>query len=240
MKTIPLAILVAVATISAASADLVYDIDYEPPAYTNGQQIGGGNTRTISDSIPGFTSQALLLHDGGGISYYAPQPYTTGLHSISWDFGVPVDQSSTEIIGMLLGSAHVDVTMSGSPSSYLIEYGPFPLGAPRQSVPFQIGQVYSFHILLDLDSARYALYLNGNQLLDDAPLQFGSSSLDYVSFGQSQTLGLQAGLDNFRWEVIPEPISILLILLGGSFLISSSRRKHEQKLDAQQSPAPLR
>lgn len=229
MKTQLLSTLIILGGISAALADLVYNIDFEPPAYTNGQQIGGGNTRTISDSIPGFASQALLLHDGGGLSYYAPQPFTTGIHSISWDFGVPVDQSATTIIGLSLFESHVNVTMGGGPSWYSIWYGPFTMGEPRLSEPFLIGEVYSFSLILNLDSAQYDLFLNDNQLLANEPLQFGPNSLDYVTLSQNQTMGLQAGFDNFRWEVIPEPSTLLLLLLSGPVLAFARRSKHGKK-----------
>jgi hypothetical protein len=223
MKRTSLIAVIHAACVAISNADIIYNIDFEPPAYTNGQQIGGGSTRTVSDSIPGFSSQALLLHDGGGLSYYAPQPYTTGIHSISWDFGVPVDQSATTIIGLSLFDSHVNVTMGGGPSTYAILYGPLTIGDPRLSVPFLIGEVYSFNVILNLDAAQYDLFLNGNPLLSNEALQFGPDALEYVTLSQNQTIGLQAGFDNFRWEVIPEPSSLLLTLLGGSALALGRR-----------------
>ena len=43
------------------------------------------------------------------------------------------------------------------------------------------------------------------------------ADLSYVNFSQYQYLGLQAGIDNFQWEVnasIPEPSTVSLLLLG--------------------------
>jgi hypothetical protein len=49
------AFLFGVAFLTALStvADVIYDIDYEPPEYTNGQIMG--STGVISDSIDGFS-----------------------------------------------------------------------------------------------------------------------------------------------------------------------------------------
>jgi len=210
-------VLVSMLLCTQGYASVIYDIDYEPPVYTNGQHIGGGQNETVRDDIAGFDSQAVLIESGGGLVYSASESFSAGLHQISWDFGVPVEQSSSEIISMRLRSASVDVTLTGSAlsSTYLVEYGPHPLGQPRLSVPFDIGEVYSFQLVLDVSAALYDLYLDDIQLLDDEPLQFGPDTFDQVRFTQGQTVGLQAGLDNFSWIIIPEPSTYLLLLLGG-------------------------
>jgi len=225
MKIQILAALVFIAAIASVFAGVLYDIDYEPPAYTNGQQIGGGSTETISDSINGFTSQALLIHDGGGIAYSVAEPFTSGLHSISWNFTIPIEQIATSIINgqldSLSGPILFDTTLSGGPNK--IEYGSgFP---QRPSVPFNVGQSYSFQILMNLDADFYSFWLDGN-LLEDTVSIPSDATLEEVGFGQNQTLGLQAGIDNFRWEYtpIPEPGTLGLLGLGG--LVVWFRRKN--------------
>lgn len=230
MKTITVAFCFLLARSVASFATLVYDIDYEPPTYTNGQQIGGGTTETISDSINGFSSQGLLIHDGGGISYPGPggvtDPFTSGIHLVSWDFAIPESHGSSQVINgqldSLTGPVLFDTTLSISGSSgNEIQYGS---GFPnRPSIPFNIGQAYSFEVLMDLDADYYSFWLDGALLEDTVSIP---SDTDFwaVGFGQNQTMGLQAGIDNFRWEIIPEPSSMILLLCGGSLLIAWCRK----------------
>lgn len=225
MKTAILAVSLLVGGIPIAFSDFVYDIDYEPPTYTNGQQIGGGSTETISDSISGFSSQGLLIHDGGGISYITSEAFTTGVHLVSWNFAVPISQGSSQIINAQVGgqsqSVFFDTTLSISGSGNEIRYGdPFP--TPRPSIPFNIGQSYSFAVTVNLDANYYSFSVDG-VLLEDTISIPQDTYLDVVSFGQNQTLGLQAGIDNFRWEVVPEPATLALLLLGGAALCLARR-----------------
>jgi hypothetical protein len=201
----------------------VYELNFESPGYSNGQQIPGAGT--ISDNINGFSSQALLMQNGGSFDIFAPMSYTEGIHSISWDFGLPSDQAATTILGVSLWDAHVNVTMSGNANNYEILYGPHPPGSPRLSVPFETGQVYSVNVLLDLDLAQYDLFIDGNQLLMSQPLEFGPDSLGYVSLTQNQVIGLEAGFDNFRWEIVPEPSTISLLLVGVVGMLCRRKRR---------------
>ncbi len=226
MKSAILSALLFAGYISTAHADLVYDIDYEPPAYTNGQQVGGGFGRTISDNISGFSSQGLLLHDGagGGLSYYASEAFTSGIHHISWDLSIPTQQGSSSIIYAQLesGSILFDTHVKGDGSGLSVEYG---FGFPqRPSISINSGQSYAFEILLDLDANYYSFRLDGS-LLEDTVSIPSDASLSDVFFGQNQTPGLQAGIDNFRWEVVPEPSSLLLLLCWGTAICLARRNR---------------
>lgn len=198
-----------------ANAFMLYDIDFEPPAYTNGQMVGGGSAGPVSSSINGFITQALLLQNGGGITYYSPESYTSGIHRISWDFAVPVEQSASTII-----SARFDGNVSVIPFRFATDMstdftGPV-IGYPGGTTPFNFGQSYSFEVLMDLDADYYDFWLDGILLNDHVGIA-PDTDLGWVSFGQGQYIGLQAGLDNFKWEVnsaIPEPGTVSLLLLG--------------------------
>lgn len=220
MKTVSLTVYLAM--VSVGFSDFVYNIDYEPPTYANGQQIlGAGN---ISDSINGFTSQGLLIHDGGGINYLASSTFTTGIHLVSWDIAIPTVQGSSSIIyGQLesfSGPILFDMHVKGDGSGLRVEYG---FGFPqRPSISINAGQSYAFDILMNLDANYYNFWLNGTLLEDTVTIPSGAG-FDLVGFGQNQTLGLQAGVDNFRWEVVPEPTSVLLLLLGGSGIYLARR-----------------
>ena len=72
-----------------------------------------------------------------------------------------------------------------------------------------------FQVLMNLDADYYSFWFDGT-LLEDTVSIPADANLWAVGFGQNQTLGLQAGLDNFHWEAtgIPEPGTISLLLLG--------------------------
>jgi len=221
MKTMLMTLFLLMALSSATYATLIYDINYEPPEYVDGQHVGGGTSgETISDSINGFLSQALLIHDGGAISYYAPEVFDYGIHHVTWDFSVPVDQSSSQIISaQLMGDGSpilFDTTLDTGLTGYEIDYGSgFPI---RPSINFNIGQSYSFAVEMNLDADYYSFWVDGN-LLEDAVSIASDADLYVVGFGQNQTMGLQAGIDNFRWEVVPEPSTWMLFLCGGGALL---------------------
>lgn len=202
-----------------ANAFMLYDIDYEPPVYTNGQMVGGGSAGPISSSINGFITQALLLQNGGGISYFAPESYTSGVHRISWDIAIPNGQTAGTIIGISLGlesstALWGSTVTSSHPSGNVITYGqgfPYPSG-----FPFDYDLSYAFDVLMDLDAHYYSFWVNGN-LLEDHVAISTDAMLNSVRFSQDQIMGLQAGMDNFKWEVnsaIPEPGTVSLLLLG--------------------------
>ncbi|MBU0677153.1 MAG: PEP-CTERM sorting domain-containing protein [Verrucomicrobia bacterium] len=232
MKTITVAFCFLLAMSVASLATLVYDIDYEPPTYTNGQQVGGGSTETISDSINGFSSQGLLVHDGGSINYFAPggltDPFTSGLHLVSWEFAIPESHGSSQVINGQLHSLGVggvlfDTTLSisGSTGNEILYGSGFP---NRPGIPFNIGQAYSFEVLMDLDANHYSFWVDGN-LLEDSVSIPSDADLFLVDFGQNQIIGLQAGIDNFQWQIIPEPSSLILLLCGGTLLMTWRRRR---------------
>ena len=202
-----------------ANAFMLYDIDFEPPTYVNGQNVGTGSGQTIHNDIAGFIGQALLIHDGGAMIYFSPSDYSSGVHRISWDIAIPNGQSAGTIIGISLGlesstALWGSTVTSSHPSGNVIEYGqgfPYPSG-----FPFDYDLSYAFDVLMDLDAHYYSFWVNGN-LLEDHVAIADDAMLNSVRFGQNQIMGLQAGLDNFRWEVnaaIPEPGTTSLLLLG--------------------------
>ena len=216
-----------------ANAFMLYDIGFEPPTYSNGQNIGTGDGQTIRNDIAGFISQVLLIHDGGGISYFAPETYTSGVHRISWDMGAPTEQSASSMItaqisgaGPILFAARMTTS---HPLGQVIAYdhgGPYDPG-----VPFNFDQSYSFELLMNLDSNYYDFWLDGVLLSDHVGID-PDADLGFVRFSQDQYEGLQAGIDNFKWEVlsgIPEPGTVSLLMLGLPTLCYFSRRLQSQK-----------
>ena len=220
MKRLILLLQLLLSLTLTANAFMLYDIDYEPPAYTNGQMVGGGSAGPVSSSINGFITQALLLQDGGGINYEAPTSYTTGIHRVSWDFAVPVEQQAQELISAsLVGTATPFFTAEMTSAGQSIAY-------PGGSIPFNVAQSYSFEVWMDLDANYYDFWIDGNLLNDHVGIA-EDADLWFVNFGQGQYMGLQAGVDNFQWEVmssIPEPGTLSLIFIGLPSLCLARKR----------------
>ena len=200
-----------------ANAFMLYDVDFESPTYTDGQNIGTGTGQTIHTDIAGFITQALLIHDGGSYSFNAPETYTSGVHRISWDMAAPAEQSASSIITAQLAGESIlfAARMTTShPLGQVIAYehgGPYDPGAP-----FNFDQSYSLDVLIDLDANYYNFWLDGTLLSDHVGIA-SDADLSYVNFSQYQYLGLQAGIDNFQGEVnasIPETSTVSLLLLG--------------------------
>ncbi len=227
MKTKIIFLCIFMTLCNVGLSDIVFDINYEPPTYTNGQHVGlGDHGETISDSINGFPSQGLLIYDGGGIAYYAPEPFTSGVHTVSWDFAIPAQKNSSSIIDAVLTGNYgsiFNVNLETAGAGNEIQYGD-PLPFPRASIPFNIGQAYSFEVLMNLDSDYYSFWVDGG-LLEDSVSIAPDATLEVVGFFQNQTMGLQAGIDNFRWEVVPEPSALLLLIGGGSLLLVWRRKR---------------
>lgn len=222
-----------------ANAFMLYDINYEPPTYVNGQNVGTGSGQTIHNDIAGFIGQALLIHDGGAMTYFSPSAYSSGVHRVSWDIAIPNGQSAGTILGISLGlesstALWGSTVTSSHPSGNVITYGqgfPYPSG-----FPFDYDLSYAFDVLLDLDAHYYSFWVNGN-LLEDHVAIADDAMLNSVRFNQDQIMGLQAGVDNFQWEVnpsIPEPGTVSLLLLGLPTLcfthgiLKPRKQKHSQ------------
>ena len=229
MKATLLALSLCASVVSHAFSDIVFNIGYEPPSFTNNQEIGGGFGATISDSINGFSSQGVLLHDGasGGLNYSSSETFTTGVHLVSWSWTVPnTTQGAGTLIGAsLISSPSIEFStyIGGNGSAIELYYGPRYPDQPHISL--NLNQSYNFQVLVNLDAYTYSFWLDSTQLEDAVGIP-ATSALGYVDFHQDQTVGTQAGLDNFRWEIVPEPASIALLLLGSTGIYLARRHRH--------------
>lgn len=226
--------------VSHVQASIIFDVNFESPLYSNGQSITGGSEpnepsgavggslNTVSDSILGFSSQAALFSSGGQMNFDPiAGPFNSGIHLITWDMGAPVWPSQGVVTfdgtSQVLFSVSFQPSNAQHPSDPVIEYG---LGLNRPSIVNTTGTANSFQMIFDLDNDMVDFWINGSLLEDNYSISSGAS-LDLVSFSQNVVPGYQYGMDNFRWEIVPEPSAILLMLSGLSMLAMHRRRKLE-------------
>jgi hypothetical protein len=222
--------------VSAAEASVVFDVNFDTPLYSNGQSITGGpepneptgaNLATVSNSIMGFDSQAALFPSTAQMVFRPDSgPFDSGIHLITWDMGTPVDPSQgnvsfgSDTYGSLFSITFLD-SNAQHPDDPVIEYG---LGLNRPSIVNTTGTANAFQIIIDLDNDMLDFWINGNLLEDDFALTSGTD-LDDVFFSQNSLPSYQFGMDNFRWEVVPEPSSVLLIVCGSCLLMTCRCRR---------------
>ncbi len=233
MKT-QIIVLLCISSLACFStvADVIYDIDYNPPVYTNGQQLNGRSTEVISDSIDGFSSQGMLMRSVGSMSYHSGELYTSGVYLVTWDVAIPSNTtSSSGLIHCQLtsdsGTSAFYCYISGNSNAITLFYGERYPEQPQLSL--NIGQSYSFKVLLNLDSYTYNFWLDDVLLEDNVDIYSTCSGLEYVAFSQDQVVGALAGVDNFVWQSIPEPASLMMVLGGAAALTLARRRRFGRK-----------
>lgn len=241
MKTIiPTMLLILVGIL--AHADIVYNVTFEDPPHVVGQEPATGISSDcplspasgweIRDDIAGFGSQSAVLAGGtgGGLLNFGPgSVFDSGIHSILWDASVlTLDISSGLQVATLIGGgdgALTDLGINFLANGNLTVYDPADSGNEEVIDTWLPGEVFQFQVLMNLDTDTYDFFLNGSQVIYGQPLE-ADASFTGVSY-QRPFSSAGFALDNFRWEVVPEPSSILLFLCGGCVLAGLRRRLAE-------------
>jgi len=215
-------------TVPRVSATYLYDVPFEDPPQTNGMPVtvGSGPDRPasmtyayITNGAGDFTSQAAVVTLTGHLAFAPGDIFTGGLHRFSWDysmltFGGSMFQSGVSLqaavghnVGFYLhyystapGTLHTNVilTMEG------IEVAPFTLGVHDQ-----------FDLLVDLDNDYYNLSLNGSPLMTNVTFASDADVYSFI-FDTPPSADPTYAVDNFQWEIIPEPGVLALLALGCS------------------------
>jgi len=221
MNTIIKLVAVGVATCIASRAwgDIIFNVDFEDPPHTAGAQAANGSPPDYVTTggfgityVPEFGSQgASTTASGSGNSmlFDSGTTYASGVHSISWDwiqysyssypFGIDsiVDIESSQL-NLAHDNGQVVLGQTGAPAS------------PYAST-YSTGIVYQYSLLIDLDGDSYDFSINGSAVLSGASLS-NSASISSVAF--NNPWGSDHAVDNFRWEIVPEPSTLVLISLG--------------------------
>ena len=217
MKHIIIISFVMAFTTMHASAELLFDANFEPPTYTNGQFLSSGfqpyqptyashaGEVFISNSIPGFTSQAVIVGtDYGSMNFLPSQgPYTSGVHLIGWDMGAPNPAGTSG--QATLGGTHFWLYVRGwSDAPPEIVYPGIGASYPGAIYTIESGRSYSIGFLVDLDSGYLNFYIDDVLVETNYPLD-PNTELNEIYFSQNSGTGPQMAIDNFKWLVTPRP-----------------------------------
>lgn len=196
------------------NADIIYDVTFEDPPHVFGAYTATGAPPTYPSSgsalvtnMPGFSSQAGLV--AGYLGFNAPVPFTSGVHSVSWDFmnlsentlGIGPNAALFANSGLYLAHGVLGGVSLFESGSVVVYDG-----------PYSVSNFASYTFTIDLDARVYSFAINGTNVLTDRALPDATTSLD--SFNFQRPGNNEFAIDNFRWEVIPEPSTSLLILSG--------------------------
>lgn len=217
----------------ASSGDMVFDVTFENPPHTNGSAptVGIGSDRptglsgtwTVANNFLGSSSQAAVmsaLASGGGLGFSPGSDYSSGVHTFSWDLGMiaPSSQSSVQILGLNGPSQALIIDYFGDSTVRIYD----PLNGSIDATTASLGLFHAFSVTLDLDSLQYGVSVDGSSILASRPLQSGT---DVYSASILNPFGSTAvGVDNFRWDIIPEPSTLALLAIAGLGFALRARR----------------
>lgn len=220
MKTITIAVVgVAMCIVPLARGDIIFSVDFEDPPHAAGSQTAHGTPPDYVTSggfgvayVPEFASQGAQTTAPGSLDPYmlfdSGTSYSSGVHSISWDWiqysyaTVFSPDSAVNIGPSELNLAHSQGSMSiGQELGALTPY----------SGSYSTGTVYTYAFLIDLDTDSYDFSINGAPVLTGQTFT-EPASLSTVTFNSPWQS--DHAVDNFRWEIVPEPSTLVLISLG--------------------------
>ncbi|MBU0679003.1 MAG: PEP-CTERM sorting domain-containing protein, partial [Verrucomicrobia bacterium] len=216
----------------------------ENPPHVLGSQpaTGSGSDRptshngfgwTISQNVADFSSQVAVV-GGSGYEFMGFNPgttFTSAIAVISRELAVlqtgTDPQANVSVAGSSLPDpVHVDYLADGRVNVYDAVSGVATVGTwtLNQSLPYQV--------VIDLNADTYDFYMDSTQVLFDRPITADSEILN-VSFFRPFDAASYA-IDNFRWDIIPEPSTWALMLTASLlFGINALKRKlHSLRVDS--------
>ena len=223
-KTICLSIAaLGINAITPTLGSIVFDVNFESPTHVNGSAptVGTGSDMvsgtsgiwTITNSFADSLSQVAamdVLATGGGLGFSAGSNYFSGVHLISWDLAMlaPSSQSSIHFFAVNGPAQAVVIDYFGDGTVRIYD----PNGSIENAATASLGSFHSFAVTFDLNSLSYDVLLDGNPVLENRAIQADTGIYGVSIFNPFG--GTTLGVDNFRWEIVPEPSTIGLIGLG--------------------------
>jgi len=210
--------------VSTAHAFMIVDVMWNDPPHTVGSapatdssgtspdQPSIAQQTTIRNNISGFDGQVAVLDgaENSFIGFSQNTSFTSGVHRISWWAAMLTSDSATEVIAQSIDN---DVSCSFLRGGNIRVYS----GDSPDTIigTWELGEIYRFEALLNLDADTYDFYFNGSQVITGQTLEPNAS---FSQFGFQRPYGSsEFAVDNIQWEVvsgIPEPVTISLLMLG--------------------------
>ncbi|NCC53072.1 MAG: PEP-CTERM sorting domain-containing protein [Spartobacteria bacterium] len=227
---IPLIALALGAGAAIVYSDIIFDVDFENPPHVAGsppvtgssvnQPTGISGSWDIATGVADFSSQVALLDStSGGMGFVPSDVYTTGIHIFRWEYAlVTVDSSQGQLQTSVM---FINDGMSRPAQEVIISYlddGTLnisdPLNGGTGVSNWLLNQSATYALTIDLDSQTYGFTVDAQPIVTDTPLNPGAF-LTGMSF-QTPFNMPSYGLDNFQWQIIPEPttLGLMLVALG--------------------------
>lgn len=218
-----------------ALASMMFDVTFEDPPHVLGTYTATGapplypsSGSAFVDNVPGFTSQVGLV--GGILAFQSSVSFTSLIHILSWDFM----NLSVSTYGSGPDAAFF-INSAGPDYDFYLAHGPGGEGVSLNvqgtwvyEGPYSISNLASYAFTIDFDSRNYSFSIDGINILSAMPLPSTMTSLDNVSFEKPGNNSY--AIDNFRWEIIPEPTTNLLLTIGGAGLAAKYfNERHKKK-----------
>lgn len=220
-------------------ADILFNVDFENPPHVLGQAPTTGmapdrpfdTQLTVVDSgIAGFSGQVGRFTSDGVNAYSVfalSSAMSSGIHSIIWEASMlTFDASDGLQVGMTIGegggTANDLITLFLT-SGNIVVFDPGDGGNGETIGTWSTGQVFQFQALLNLNNDTYDYFLNGNQVIYGQSLQTDASISTAVF--QRPFVTSEFAFDNFRWEIVPEPSTISLLLVGVAGMLWRRKRR---------------
>ncbi len=213
-------------------ADIIYDFDFEEPDFTADTQITSGSGYIadgdvyVRTGIADFSTQVASLEPAGSLGFGSAPVQTSGVVLISWDMAVVslgsasgTDYSAAFLLSLSEGASIVGTYQYDST---------FEING-QNVASYTLGAQSQYSVRIDLDFNAYDFLIDGITIIDDEPIAM-SAYPQSVVFTREFLTSPEYGIDNFRWEVIPEPASLLLLMLGGAglYVTRSTRQPRRQ------------
>jgi hypothetical protein len=230
MKLLCLYTLLLVAfSMSRGDIIVVYNVDFEDPPHVVDQPVitGVGTDRpydaagfVVRDSLADFTTQ-VASREGGFLSFSPESSSSSGLVRLSWDMAMlTLGPNGPETAGIIIDGVATIYFMQDLSIKTGAGSGGLTLGT------FTLEQQDHFEFLIDLDSYFYDVYFNSSLVLGDQPIGIGTE-IAYVTFGADFDASPTYAIDNFRWEIIPEPSTLMLLIIGGLGVAATQKRRYK-------------
>lgn len=209
------------ATVPPSIGDMIFNATFENPPHTLNSAVATGSgfsdrpDLTIGSIVTraglgDFSTQVASLEPAGLMRFFSSTPTSSGLVLLSWDMAMLSFGS-----GGGPDTAAVSISSDGGGGAMYMFWqtdNDFQIGGTAAAA-FSLGQQDHYEFLFDLDNDRYDFAFNGVALLTNQSVN-ASFNVQSVVFAAENLQSPSYAVDNFRWEIVPEPSTWMLISTG--------------------------